>query len=171
MSAFNYWPWTRHVGFICWRRFDTDWYAVTAASRALTPSQGNAAACDALPLNVTLTLFQKEYMHLVKKIFKHNYTICKLAAFLTYVFIALKPAVSASRGAGCDIIATSTSSKTPSSNKITLPPPPSSPGVPITDNCKDQDQVVFEKYFTIYISWRIMDDYRLLIEAGVIPPT
>lgn len=69
----------------------------------------------------------------------HNHTMCKLAALYTCVLIALNPTFSASIGAGCDIIATSTSSKTPSSNKIILPPPPSSPGVPITDNCKDHD--------------------------------
>lgn len=77
--------------------------------------------------------------------------MCKLDALYTCVLIALKPTFSASIGAGCDIIATSTSSKTPSSNKIILPPPPSSPGVPITDNCKDHDQVIFNKHFTIYI--------------------
>lgn len=48
----------------------------------------------------------------------HNHTMCKLAALYTCVLIALNPTFSASIGAGCDIIATSTSSNTPSSNKI-----------------------------------------------------
>ncbi len=49
-------PWARHCGLKCCRRAAIPLYAITAASRALTPSQGKAEAWLALPWNLTFTL-------------------------------------------------------------------------------------------------------------------
>ena len=47
-------PWILIVGFSCCHNTEMLLYANTAASKAFIPSHGNAAACAALPLNVTL---------------------------------------------------------------------------------------------------------------------
>jgi len=76
-------------------------YAITAASSALTPSQGNAAACEDTPLNVTV----------IGILAKTNGTV-------------------ESAGVGCTIIQKSISWKQPFVIMVILPPPDSSAGVP-----------------------------------------
>jgi hypothetical protein len=81
----------------------TELYIWITASRAFTPSHGSAEACEALPVNSKVP----------RAIPRRSW--CRI--------VRSKPWI---------IIAQSTSLKTPALISFTLPPPPSSAGVPIT---------------------------------------
>ena len=96
-------PWTWSPGGSCWRSRPIATCATVSASGALTPSQGAAEACACAPGVVDVEVGHGEAV-----------------------------AVRRSVGQGCTIIAAWTPSKAPRSSMRTLPPPPSSAGVPST---------------------------------------
>ncbi len=95
-------PWMRSSGAMCWRRAATFMYPRTAASSALRPFCGAAAAWAALPVVGRRGTAGWRWR-----------SCCRRSA-----------------PAGCTIIAASTPSNAPRSAMKTLPPPPSSAGVP-----------------------------------------
>ncbi len=108
-TMFGFWPpfvntpWMRSVGRMCWRNAATLTYPSTAASRALRPSQGKAAAWAALP----------------------SYTASSC-------WMAMVDMATRSASAGWIMRAASMPSNAPRRAITILPPPPSSAGVPST---------------------------------------
>ena len=97
-------PWTWSPGRRCWRSSPIATCATVNASAALMPSSGAAAACDSRPVYATREVRDRADARRSRS----------------------------SSGAGCTIIAAWTPSNAPRSSRSTLPPPPSSAGVPIT---------------------------------------
>lgn len=96
----------------------------------------------------------------------------QISFYLIYRFTALKPISNISTGAGCDIIATSTSSNTPFLIRTIFPPPPSSAGVPMTDNWSYREHIhidyiayksLITNYMYMYQLCRKCVKFRLLI--------